>query len=165
MLFSYVAILSFLPITNAFTSTTSRTFVSNRVLYALDSKYFQLEELEDAESATTELFLEKDGSVIAGETDGPPPTATSGTWEQNDEKFEMKLKRSFNSGYEGTDMGVFSFELERRFEGILTKVGENTAVAGTMHIMEEELDVNVGFFNMIDTKRDPDEIRGRLSTS
>lgn len=32
-------------------------------------------------------------------------------------------------------MGVFSFELERRFEGILTKVGENTAVAGTMHIM------------------------------
>jgi hypothetical protein len=43
------------------------------VLYRIrcENKYYQLEEMEDRETCTTELFLKEDGQILIGETDGP----------------------------------------------------------------------------------------------
>ena len=51
-------------------STTTRR---STVLYRIrcENKYYQLEEMEDRENCTTELFLKEDGQVLIGETDGP----------------------------------------------------------------------------------------------
>jgi hypothetical protein len=44
-----------------------------------ENKYYQLEEMEDRENCTTELFLKEDGQVLIGETDGPLWTEAVGT--------------------------------------------------------------------------------------
>jgi hypothetical protein len=43
------------------------------VLYRIrcENKYYQLEEMEDRDNCTTELFLKENGEVLIGETDGP----------------------------------------------------------------------------------------------
>ena len=44
--------------------------------------HLQLEELEDAETSTTEVFLNDDFTVALGETDGPRYIASEGTWSE-----------------------------------------------------------------------------------
>ena len=69
-------------------------------------EYYQLEELEDRDSCTTELYLRGDGGVEFGDTDGPQYDAAAGSWSvpygTND--FSMTIKRTFTSGRKGTDM-------------------------------------------------------------
>ena len=134
-------------------------------------RYFQLEELEDQEACTTELFLNRDRTVTVGETNGPVFVSATGTWEQqqptsspSDEfsdgtSFKMVLKRTYRAGKEKTAptaMGEFQFEVERTFLGELTRVGGNhLAVTGTMHHFDEIFgDSEVGFFNLIDTTQE-----------
>lgn len=118
-------------------------------------RYFQLEELEDAETSTTEVFLNADRTVVVGETDGPLFMKGEGTWIQKGSVFEMILTRRFQAGREGmvwTDMGEFEFDVVRTFTGELTMVGAAAAVEGGIHCADEILgDQEVGFFNMIDT--------------
>lgn len=118
-------------------------------------RYFQLEEMEDADTATTEVFLNADQTVDIGETDGPLFIGAEGTWKQNDNEFEMVLTRRFQAGREGrvfTDMGEFEFDVVRTFTGEMTMVGAAAAVQGGIHSSDEILgDQEVGFFNMIDT--------------
>jgi hypothetical protein len=122
-------------------------------------RYFQLEELEDQETATTELFLKADSTVEFGKTDGPLYIEASGTWKElSSGKFDMILKRTFEAGTEQekyTDMGEFDFEVERTFTGEMAMVGECVAVTGTMHALDAVLgDEEVGYFNMIDTTKE-----------
>jgi len=134
------------------------------------SKFFQLEELEDKESITTEIFLHKNFTVDVGLTNGPPPKNGYGTWscdQQDNGKFRMKITRSFGSGQPGTDMGEFVFHVHRWFLGDLTTVGGKMAVSGTIHTDEHpgvsssilvdttettpEDSPSVGYFHLIDT--------------
>lgn len=122
----------------------------------LESKFFQLEELEDKEDCTTEVFLAKDKTVEVGETDGPIALSASGTWSISDEgEFRMTIKRKFNAGMKEstfTDMGEFDFEVERLYVGSTTLVGELAAVNGAMLSPDDTFgDMEVGFFNMLDT--------------
>jgi hypothetical protein len=121
-------------------------------------RYFQLEEMEDADTATTEVFLNVDQTVAVGETDGPLFITAEGTWKQNDDEFEMVLTRRFQAGKEvrlPTDMGEFEFDVVRTFTGEMAIVGASTAVQGGIHSSDEILgDREVGFFNMIDTTND-----------
>jgi len=118
-------------------------------------KYFQLEELEDKEDCTTEVFLRHDNTAVVGETTGPIFVSASGTWEQKlNGTFRMVIKRTYDAGRErhaSTDMGRFQFEVERSYVGEITKVGASAAVAGTMHHLSEFGDQQVGYFNLIDT--------------
>eukprot|EP01083_Nonionella_stella_P054480 143796_1 len=119
------------------------------------SLYFQLEEREDKDTCTTELFLKKDGTVLVFDSDGPLPISATGTWGQSTDKkfFIMNIKRTFGTGSDGRDMGEFCFEVERSYEGTMTTVGEKTlAMEGAMHLVDEfRGDLKVGFFSMIDT--------------
>jgi hypothetical protein len=130
----------------------------------LADRYFQLEEMEDAETATTEVFLNADQTAVVGKTDGPLFIKAEGTWKQNNDEdnnnnnnnaFEMVLTRRFQAGKEerlSTDMGEFEFDVVRTFTGELTMVGASAAVQGGIHSSDEILgDQEVGFFNMIDT--------------
>ena len=98
------------------------------------SKYFQLEELEDREASTTEVFLSSDGRVMLTETDGPPPTSATGNWEKGtNNDFKMTLVRSFGGGRSSSDIGEFSFTVERRFTGELSLVGGSVHISGSMY--------------------------------
>jgi len=87
---------------------------SSTVLFPIRcyDKYYQLEEMEDRDSCTTELFLAADGNIEFGDTDGPLPTSSVGKWEVPDgtNDYTMYITRSFNTGQDNTDMGSFSFE-------------------------------------------------------
>eukprot|EP00543_Licmophora_paradoxa_P001200 CAMPEP_0202450750 /NCGR_PEP_ID=MMETSP1360-20130828/9318_1 /ASSEMBLY_ACC=CAM_ASM_000848 /TAXON_ID=515479 /ORGANISM="Licmophora paradoxa, Strain CCMP2313" /LENGTH=164 /DNA_ID=CAMNT_0049069131 /DNA_START=80 /DNA_END=574 /DNA_ORIENTATION=+ len=115
--------------------------------------FFQLEELEDQDCATTEIFLNEDHTVSFGSTDGPLPTSSRGTWIASDEgSFEMKLRRTFETGSEGRPMGEFQYEVERSYSGSQENVGAVTAVSGSIHSVDNSLgDRRVGFFQLIDT--------------
>jgi hypothetical protein len=98
------------------------------------SKFFQLEEKEDRENCSTEIFLSNDGTVTIGDTDGPLPLQGSGTWKQTGEKFDMIIKRTFASGQDGSDVGEFKFDVERVYVGYLETVGGSVAIQGSMHL-------------------------------
>ena len=121
-------------------------------------RYFQLEELEDAESAITEIFLDAYGKVRTGATDGPVFLNSFGTWNQEPSTggFEMRLSRTYQAGIEQrkfTDMGELNFEVERVYTGPLTTVGALMAVEGSMHCIDDHVgDQQVGFFKMIDSR-------------
>mmetsp|Transcript_19482 Transcript_19482/g.28780 ORF Transcript_19482/g.28780 Transcript_19482/m.28780 type:complete len:195 (-) Transcript_19482:226-810(-) len=131
--------------TALYSSSTPKQFES------VVSKYYNLEEKEDNENSTTEIFLLADGTVSLGETDAPLTVKATGTWSQNGGEFEMHIKRTFGAGQDHTDVGEFQFVVERGFVGQLETVGALLSVGGSMHLKDEKGDVEVGFFNMIDT--------------
>eukprot|EP00571_Detonula_confervacea_P016764 CAMPEP_0172297512 /NCGR_PEP_ID=MMETSP1058-20130122/505_1 /TAXON_ID=83371 /ORGANISM="Detonula confervacea, Strain CCMP 353" /LENGTH=217 /DNA_ID=CAMNT_0013006673 /DNA_START=120 /DNA_END=773 /DNA_ORIENTATION=+ len=141
-------------------------------------RHFQLEELEDAETSTTDVLLNSDLTVSLGETDGPLYTAAEGTWSEDCEymsvsdddydqstldvennlkrSFTMKLARTFVTGVEkaeaSTDIGEIKYSVERTYKGECTLVGGSVfAMNGEILDVDEIFgDRRVGFFNMID---------------
>lgn len=109
-------------------------------------RHYQLEELEDAESASTDIILNEDYTVTLGRTDGPFYVEASGTWSEAFEDkrseggvgrrlFSMSLRRKYISGNKGkdtTDIGEFEYEVERSY------MGEITLVGGTLLAMNGE---------------------------
>ncbi len=98
------------------------------------SKFFQLEEREDKDSSTTELFLSNDGTIALSESDGPPPVRATGTWSQQGNELKMTVTRTFNAGQPGNDMGEFLFDVKRSYTGYLESVGDLVSVSGSMHV-------------------------------
>ncbi|KAL7536681.1 hypothetical protein ACHAXR_007330 [Thalassiosira sp. AJA248-18] len=123
----------------------------------LAERHFQLEELEDCETSTTDVLLNTDRSVALGGTNGPLYTAGHGTWEENFKRFfQMKLMRTFITGADGSDpneMGEFEYTVERTYNGECFMVGGSTiAMNGEILDVDEIFgERRVGFFNMIDT--------------
>ena len=80
-------------------------FATRADLYRADlsAKEFQLEELEDKEESETELWLNADGTVTLGRTNGPPVKDFKGDWHvletagEGDKPFRMRLTRSYES--------------------------------------------------------------------
>eukprot|EP00534_Pseudo-nitzschia_fraudulenta_P004970 CAMPEP_0201122572 /NCGR_PEP_ID=MMETSP0850-20130426/6169_1 /ASSEMBLY_ACC=CAM_ASM_000622 /TAXON_ID=183588 /ORGANISM="Pseudo-nitzschia fraudulenta, Strain WWA7" /LENGTH=443 /DNA_ID=CAMNT_0047389289 /DNA_START=78 /DNA_END=1409 /DNA_ORIENTATION=+ len=153
-------LLSRLHNTNGAVATATTSAGSKKkpltVMYRIrcENKYYQLEELEDAENATTELFLKEDGTVEIGKTDGPLFAKAVGNWEIQENSFAMTITKTFKTGNDNSDMGEFQFEVERVFEGDMTVVG-GTEVAINGKIFAEDIitdkhEKEVGFFNMID---------------
>ena len=146
---------SFIPTTQKSSSRTSSRS-SRMILYRIrcENKYYQLEELEDAENCTTELFLKENGVVELGDTDGPLYTIAKGSWEMINNQFAMSITKTYQTGNENKDVGVFTFEVERQFMGEMTVVGgTEVAVNGKIYaedIITDKMDKEVGFFNMID---------------
>ncbi|KAG7365547.1 hypothetical protein IV203_038751 [Nitzschia inconspicua] len=119
-----------------------------------ENKYYQLEEMEDRENSTTELFLKEDGTILLGDTDGPLWTSAVGEWmiAPGSNDFVMTITKRFGAGQDNSDMGEFEYELERTFQGEMIEVGESVAITGVM-LCEDPLtgkEQEVGFFNMID---------------
>lgn len=128
---------------------------------SIGQRFYQLEEMEDKEKEITEVFLNADGSVTLGETDGPMFSKSSGTWSQSlsraPSSFRMTLIREFEAGNEKgspTDMGTFTFAVERVYTGDLTTVGGRTALSGVIHQIDDGGDREVGYFSMIDTTKE-----------
>lgn len=123
-----------------------------------ENKYYQLEELEDADNCTTELFLKDDGTVDVMETDGPLFSKAVGNWEIKENQFAMTITKTFATGTNNksdpTGMGEFTFAVERVFEGEMTVVGgTEVAINGKIFaedIVTDKMEKEVGFFNMID---------------
>jgi hypothetical protein len=59
-----------------------------------------LQELEDEEESNTQLFLNADGTVGLGATDGPPPLDVCGLWQCGAASFQMTLVRTFTNSQE-----------------------------------------------------------------
>ena len=123
----------------------------NVILYGIrcENKYYQLEEMEDKETCTTELFLLEDGGVEFGETDGPLPKECLGSWQvfPGTDNFKMDIVRKFSTGTSGRDMGEFDYEIVRSFVGEMTEVGSSVGISGVMVSGDNQ---EVGFFSMID---------------
>jgi hypothetical protein len=140
------------------------------VTHDASSRFFQLEELEDRYSCVTEIFLKTDKTVDVFETDGPIPSESWGTWEQSGDFFVLNFQRTFRTGRKGTDMGEFSYSVERSFVGEMTMVGGQLAVKGSIHSVDDLVgDRQVGFFSMLDTTKiklgleKGEEKKGRVS--
>lgn len=100
-------------------------------------RHYQLEELEDAEASTTDIFLNADNTVIIGESDGPLCTSSSGKWsdfapsDSGAATFEMVLTRTFITGSEkgksvnsaNTAIGEFEYTVVRTYRGEVSMVG------------------------------------------
>mmetsp|Transcript_39107 Transcript_39107/g.44595 ORF Transcript_39107/g.44595 Transcript_39107/m.44595 type:complete len:184 (+) Transcript_39107:79-630(+) len=121
-----------------------------------EDKYYQLEEMEDKESSTTEIFLKQDRTVIVGQTTGPKFLAASGSWEiaAGTNNFKMTLSKRFGTGQSKNDMGEFNFDVKRTYSGEVKLVGESVGITGEMQAQESSMafgnEVEVGYFNMID---------------
>ena len=105
------------------------------------SKFYQLEEREDAEECTTEIFLMGDGTVNVSDTNGPPPLKAMGSWSQNGDEFRMNIKRTFGTGHDGSDLGEFQFEVERNYVGIVESVAGLVSMDGSMHLMVRKAEI------------------------
>mmetsp|Transcript_24890 Transcript_24890/g.34785 ORF Transcript_24890/g.34785 Transcript_24890/m.34785 type:complete len:181 (-) Transcript_24890:181-723(-) len=135
----------------------SKTALNNDV--GIGSKFFQLQELEDADTCETEIFFHQDGTLDCLETDGPPTVKAQGTWEEiGDDGIKFVLVRTYEAGNEktfDTDMGEFTFDVTRSFTGTMGKVGSLTSVGGKITDVDGITgDSEVGYFEMIDTTED-----------
>eukprot|EP00565_Helicotheca_tamesis_P005258 CAMPEP_0185729342 /NCGR_PEP_ID=MMETSP1171-20130828/5211_1 /TAXON_ID=374046 /ORGANISM="Helicotheca tamensis, Strain CCMP826" /LENGTH=186 /DNA_ID=CAMNT_0028398155 /DNA_START=108 /DNA_END=668 /DNA_ORIENTATION=+ len=153
-----------LATTNAFAPpnfATRHLQKSNTALFAIrcECKTYQLEEMEDAETSTTKVYLNQDRTITFGDTDGPIADSASGTWEVNPgtNDFTMKIRRRYSTGTPAskeskTDIGEFKFDVLREYSGEMTMVGECVGITGVMTDGDDSWGEKkeVGFFNMID---------------
>jgi len=135
----------------------------------LISKEFQLEELEDKEECETELWLNEDGSVTLGATNGPPVKDYVGDWHlletagEADRPFRLRLTREYESNTSGTNnLGDVKYSIKREFWGNIDHAGESLTITGKTHgnfnpdsgnaYIDEAslLESEVGYFAMID---------------
>ena len=137
------------------TATASTSLTTN----TFSGKELQLEEREDKDSSMSELWLNADGSVKIGTTDGPLIESYKGSWsyDQDDKEhpFRMTLVRTYHAGdHTGPNQaGEFDYPVERKFWGDVEVVGgEFVSATGQIHGLDEaaKVDCEVGYFSLID---------------
>ena len=109
--------------------------------------------------AITELTFNEDNTITFGDTDGPLPIEARGSWQLNDDEFQMEICRTFETGVEGSAesnlnnrIGQFAYDVLVGFRGELISVGGKLAVEGSMVVSKEDLgDLEVGYFSLLDT--------------
>jgi hypothetical protein len=126
-------------------SPSSRRMSTGLFGIRCENKYYQLEEMEDKDTATTELFLKEDGSIEIGDTDGPKWDSARGTWKvkPGTDEFSMTISKTFGAGAKGKDVGEFAYTVARTYVGDMTHVGESVAITGVMKdgLVGEQKDV------------------------
>lgn len=107
----FVPCVSYLPTRRPRATSTRPTLMSLR-RHQLAAKSFQLEEMEDSANQTSALFLQDDGGVAVGQTDGPDFDRADGKWTFNEREgfLEIEIERFF-----GADSIPFS--VKRIFRG------------------------------------------------
>lgn len=136
-------------------------FADPKLKEALAGRDYQLEEREDKDSELTELWLNDDGTVTLGKTDGPPVKSYEGKWSildtatEADRPFRLRLDRTYESATPSTgktDAGEVDYHVKREFWGNVGKIGDVVEVEGIMHGLDEaaEVDCEVGFFALLD---------------
>mmetsp|Transcript_26670 Transcript_26670/g.40326 ORF Transcript_26670/g.40326 Transcript_26670/m.40326 type:complete len:226 (-) Transcript_26670:112-789(-) len=137
----------------------------------LCGKEFQLEELEDKEECETEVWLNEDGTVSLGASNGPLVRDYAGEWHLLEtagvgyQPFRMRLTRRFESPGSGR-IGDIQYDLTREFWGSIEMVGESICVNGKIHGALPSAETNqyaqmyhddqamqeteIGYFTMID---------------
>ncbi|KAL3922643.1 MAG: hypothetical protein SGPRY_004485, partial [Prymnesium sp.] len=65
-----------------------------------------LQEMEDSLTCSSQLFLNPDGTVTLGATDGPPPSEGCGLWQCGESEFQMTLQRTFPLNTDTLDLYV-----------------------------------------------------------
>lgn len=115
-------------------------------------KYYQLEEIEENESVTTEVFLKADRTVAFGQTDGPRYSAADGKWDIHPvtNELTMVVRRRFDAGQPNTDVGEFDYHLERKFSGEMTNIGANVGIIDGVMSEHHDGSAVVGYFSLID---------------
>lgn len=88
----------------------------------LANKSYQLEEDEDASSATTAMYLNGDGTISLGVTDGPEPDRIKASWKFNasDEEIELNIERYFEG-----EAGI-EFMVKRVLRGHFNRTPQNS---------------------------------------
>ena len=113
----------------------------------IENKSYQLEEMEDSEACSSAIYLNADGSVAMGVTDGPQPSSVQGTWNYDDDKKELRMdiKRSFE--------GDYPFEVRRFLVGHLDERKGSELVVFSGNLFRDPTDFSreeaVGYFSMI----------------
>lgn len=116
----------------------------------LADREFQLEEREDQDSAVTDIWLNGNGSVNLGPTDGPLPKSYTGSWSiletaaREDHPFRLLLDRT----YEAKNNVAVEYHVKREFWGNVGQVGDVQEIEGIIHGMDERnnIDCEVFFF-------------------
>lgn len=101
----------------------------------IGNKSYQLEEMEDAASATSAIYLHGNGTVAYGRTDGPVPKKVDGTWIYNEDLQELcvELERHF-------DDGRVQFSIRRTLRGHLDCPDETETAVFAGNIFREPSD-------------------------
>lgn len=126
----------------------------------VSGKYFQMEEIEDAENRMTGILLHSNGTISSPISDIPSCIHINGHWEQiAGGQFSMTLRRTFSAGRKAisdTDMGEFEFTMNRYYKGELVSVGALLGVQGVAYEANEVFGpVELGYFSMINTEKNP----------
>jgi hypothetical protein len=126
----------------------------------LIGKEFQLEEREDQDSGLTEIWLQADGTIKFGQSDGPTTEKAWGIWTYRDgadKPLFMEVIRTYKTAEDKTganQVGEFEYEVKREFYGNKIKEidGNIITVEGTIHGDDETagVDCEVGYFSLID---------------
>lgn len=136
-------------------SSSTRLF-DTAARVSLAGMYFQVEEMEDRDSCTTEVLLNGNTTVTLFETNGPVFISGTGTWILEDGgSFAMTLSRTYEGGKTTksfTDVGLFPYTTNRSFIGQLSKIGVKQGIEGSVYDIDSgTTERKVGFFEMIDT--------------
>ena len=106
----------------------------------------ELQELEDDMESRTQVFLNPDGTVELGATDGPPPLDFCGLWQCGANSFQMVLRRVFS-----TDKSIFpdpngpKYAVTRVYAGSIDPTSTGVAlIEGRMAFYNQ--DSTIGYF-------------------
>lgn len=134
------------------TFKAARRVIARAVLTqsAIANKSFQLEEDEDSFSCASAVYLNEDGTLTFGRTDGPRPDSVNATWSYSDRDGELLLEIERFFGADATP-----FAVKRILKGHLDDSRKNLeglpVFAGGMYIPPADFSPHseVGWFAMI----------------
>ena len=115
-----------------------RTTPSSLQAWRLVGKYFQIEEMEDRDSCTTEVILNSNATISTLATNGPRHVSATGMWKLDPSTgdFIMTLHRTYEAGRDSkisTNVGMFTFTTVRKFIGRLYNIGIKQGISGNTY--------------------------------
>ena len=97
-----------------------------------------LQEMEDSLATSSQIYLNLDGTVSIGATDGPPPADVCGLWQCGEEEFQMTIQRSFTADNDVFGTGP-KYTVTRLYRGMVN----HDAPAG-LKVVEGRIDLYQG---------------------
>jgi len=98
-----------------------------------------LQEMEDSLATSSQIYLELDGTVSIGATDGPPPADVCGLWQCGEKEFQMTIQRSFAASSDDIFGTGPKYTVTRLYRGMV----DHDAPAG-LKVVEGRIDMYEG---------------------
>mmetsp|Transcript_90859 Transcript_90859/g.166770 ORF Transcript_90859/g.166770 Transcript_90859/m.166770 type:complete len:334 (-) Transcript_90859:131-1132(-) len=113
----------------------------------------ELAEMEDSSMHRTQIWLNPDGTVTLGQSEGPPHVDSCGLWQCGSDDFQMTLQRRFSNdlSLEPDDPDASFFTVTRTYTGLVNSEGTGVdIVSGSMHFYHYENDAtaDIGYFSL-----------------